>query len=207
MTMIPTIDASIRRATVADTATVAATVAAAFFDDPVTRWILPDLDRRRQVATAMFRLYVEPYVAVGETYLTAGAHGAAVWLPPGAQLMTAQQEEVFGEALAEILGPDADRCFQLAEVFATHHPDEPLYYCQFLATVPAVQGQGIGSTLLRDMLVRADREAMPAYHEATSPRNRALYERHGYVTTGVFTLPDDGPPLWTMWREPGAVIT
>ncbi len=30
---------------------------------------------------------------------------------------------------------------------------------------------------------------MPAYHEATTPRNRALYERHGYVTQGEFTLP------------------
>ena len=42
---------------------------------------------------------------------------------------------------------------------------------------------------------------MPAYHEASSPRNRALYERHGYVTQGEFTLPD-GPPLWPMWRDP-----
>ncbi len=38
---------------------------------------------------------------------------------------------------------------------------------------------------------------MPAYHEATSPRNRGLYERHGYVTQGEFTLPD-GPTLWRM---------
>ena len=43
---------------------------------------------------------------------------------------------------------------------------------------------------------------MPAYHEATSLRNRALYEQHGYVTQGEFTLPDGGPTLWRMWREP-----
>ena len=52
------------------------------------------------------------------------------------------------------------------------------------------------------MLERADREGMPAYHEATTPRNRALYERHGYVNHGEFTLPDDGPTLWRMWRDP-----
>jgi arginine/ornithine N-succinyltransferase beta subunit len=52
------------------------------------------------------------------------------------------------------------------------------------------------------MLARADDEGMPAYHEATSPRNRALYERHGYVDQGAFTLPDGGPTLWRMWREP-----
>jgi hypothetical protein len=52
------------------------------------------------------------------------------------------------------------------------------------------------------MLARADREGVPAYHEATSPRNRALYERHGYVNQGEFVLPDGGPTLWRMWREP-----
>lgn len=207
MTITPTAPATaagIRQATASDTVTVAATVAAGFFDDPVTRWILPDVQRRRQVATAMFELYVEPYVALGETYLTADARGAAVWLAPGAELMTADQEAAFGEALVEILGPDVDRAFQLAEIFAQHHPEEPLYYLQFVSTVPAVQGQGIGSALLRDMLGRADREGLPSYLEATSSRNRALYERHGYVTTGVFTLPDDGPPLWCMWRDPVA---
>ncbi len=106
----------------------------------------------------------------------------------------------FGTALAELAGPAIERMVQLEETFAQYHPEEPLYYCQFLATVPAFQSQGIGSTFLRQMLRRADSEGMPAYHEATTPRNRALYERHGYVGLGEFTLPDDGPPLWRMWR-------
>jgi GNAT superfamily N-acetyltransferase len=203
MTITPTIESGIRRATVGDTSGVARTVAAGFFDDPVTQWILPQVERRQQVATAMFKVYVEPYVAAGETYLTRDASGASAWLAPGVELMTAQQEEAFGAALVELLGPDADRCFQLAEIFAQHHPEEPLYYCQFLSTVPAFQGRGIGTALLRDMLERADREGVPSYLEATSPRNRVFYERHGYVTTGVFTLPNDGPPLWPMWRQPG----
>ena len=55
---------------------------------------------------------------------------------------------------------------------------------------------------MRHNLERADRNGHPAYHEATTPRSRALYERHGYVTIGEFTLPEDGPTLWRMWREP-----
>ena len=202
MTITQASNLGIRRAGPDDKTVVAATVAAGFFDDPVTRWILPDVERRREIVGPMFELYVEPYLPIGETYLTADAKGAAVWLPPHAQLMTAEQEEAFGEALVDLAGPEAERGFQLAEVFEQHHPSEPLYYCNFLSTVPAFQGRGIGSAFLRDMLGRADREGMPAYHEATSPRNRALYERHGYVTQGEFTLPDDGPTLWRMWREP-----
>jgi GNAT superfamily N-acetyltransferase len=197
-----TTNPTIRRASSADTATVAATVAAGFFDDPVTCWLLPDVDRRRQIIQPMFELYVEPYLTHGETYLTDDHHGAAVWLPPAAELLTAEQEAAFGEALAELVGPAAARCFALAEIFAEHHPDEPLYYCQFLSTVPAFQSRGIGSAFLHEVLQRADAEQVPAYHEATSPRNRALYERHGYVSQGEFRLPDGGPTLWRMWREP-----
>jgi GNAT superfamily N-acetyltransferase len=141
-------------------------------------------------------------VRPGETYLAGDGDGAAVWRPPGVELQSHDEEVELGRALEELVGPDLRRFEQLAETFAQHHPPEPLYYCQFLATVPAFQGRGIGSTLLRRMLARADREGMPAYHEATTPRNRALYERHGYVTQGVFELPDGGPPLWRMWRSP-----
>ena len=196
------LDVRIRRAATTDRHKVAAIVATAFFDDPVTEWLLPDVERRREVILPTFELYVQPYLPHGETYTTANDSGAAVWLPPHAQLSTAEEEEEFGAALVDVLGPDVDRAFQAAEIFAEHHPAEPTYYCQFLATVPDFQSRGIGSAFLRDMLWRADAEGLPAYHEATSPRNQALYERHGYVTLSEFVLPDGGPTLYRMWREP-----
>jgi GNAT superfamily N-acetyltransferase len=196
------VDTGIRRATSDDRTALATTIAAGFFDDPVTRWLLPDVEQRRALVVPTFEIYVDAYLPHGQTYLTADRAGAAVWLPPHAALLTAEQEIEFGIALTELLGSAFHRYQQLEEVFAEYHPEEPLYYCQFLSTVPGFQSRGIGSAFLRDMLARADDEGMPAYHEATSPRNRALYERHGYVDQGAFTLPDGGPTLWRMWREP-----
>ena len=202
MTSMQFVDVRLRRAAVTDRTRVAAIVAAAFFDDPVTQWLLPDIDRRRELVLPAFELFVGQYLPHRETYTTTDGAGAAVWLPPNTELSSPQDERAFGSALAEVLGPDTDRAIQLAEIFAEHHPQGPLYYCQFLATVPTHQGRGIGSAFLRDMLRRADTEGVPAYHEATTPRNRALYERHGYLARGEFTLPDNGPTLWPMWREP-----
>ena len=104
--------------------------------------------------------------------------------------------------MQHLAGGEAHRAFLLAETFARHHPTAAHYYLQFLSTEPAHQGRGIGSAFLRQMLERADREGRPAYHEATTRRNRALYERHGYVAVGQIQLPDDGPTVWPMWREP-----
>ena len=202
MTLMQSLDTGIRRAGATDRAAVAAIVAAGFFDDPVTQWLLPDVEHRREVILPMFEVYIGAYLAHGATYLTADGTGAAVWLPPGAELLTDEQEQPFLDALTTLMGPGVGRLFQLEETFAGHHPAEPLYYCNFLSTVPAFQGRGIGSAFLQDMLQRADADGLPAYHEATSPRNRALYERHGYVNQGELVLPDGGPTLWRMWRDP-----
>ena len=39
----------------------------------------------------------------------------------------------------------------------------------------------------------------PPYPEATDPRNRDLYARHGYQVREPFALPD-GALFWPMWR-------
>ncbi len=71
---------------------------------------------------------------------------------------------------------------------------------QFLATDPPLQSRGIGATLLRDVLAAADENGEAAYTEATSLRNRALYERLGFSFTREIPLPD-GPSLYAMWRD------
>lgn len=82
-----------------------------------------------------------------------------------------------------------------------HHPQDPHEYLWFLGVVPAAQGHGIGSALMAPVLERADRAGAPAYLEATSPRNRALYERHGFEPGPAIAV-GAGPPMWPMWRRP-----
>jgi ribosomal protein S18 acetylase RimI-like enzyme len=83
------------------------------------------------------------------------------------------------------------------------HPRKPPHwYLAVMGVDPQWQGRGIGSKLMRPALETLDAEGMPAYLEASTPRSRALYERHGFAVTGEFNLPSGGPPLWQMWREP-----
>jgi GNAT superfamily N-acetyltransferase len=103
--------------------------------------------------------------------------------------------------VTELLGPDAERAFRLDEILQEHVPAEPHLLLQILAVMPEEQGRGVGSALMRTVLERADREGLPAYLEATSDRNRALYERHGFEYRGPLRVPG-GPTLNAMWREP-----
>ncbi len=83
-----------------------------------------------------------------------------------------------------------------------HHPDEPHWYLYYLGTEPGKRGAGIGAAVMRPVLDLCDSRRLPAYLEATSPRNRTLYQRHGFVELESLVLPDGGPTMYPMWREP-----
>lgn len=173
----------------------------AFHDDPVFRWVVPDPDRRRATLPRFFALFAEHYIPLGETYLADGGTGAAAWAPPGTEAVTEETAEEFGERLGEIVGDDAGRGAEIQEVLDVHHPDQPVFYLQWLGVVPDRQRQGIGGRMLATVLERCDADGTPAFLDATSEGNRRLYERHGFEVVTEMTLPD-GPPVWPMWRDP-----
>jgi GNAT superfamily N-acetyltransferase len=87
-------------------------------------------------------------------------------------------------------------------VIQKHHPTVPHWYLYYLATTAHRQSTGIGSALMRPVLQTCDEQGIPAYLEATTERNRALYLRHGFVPAEPLPLPRGGPVLYPMWREP-----
>jgi hypothetical protein len=75
--------ASIGKATEADRSEVVTALAQAFYDDPVLGWFLPDDARRMRQLESLFGYFGEKvWFALDETYTTAMAAGAAVWMPP-----------------------------------------------------------------------------------------------------------------------------
>ena len=146
-----------------------------------------------------FEVFVDAYLSHGETYTDASVSGAALWASPDTDPLSAKP--VYAERLNAIAGVDAPRLFEVVELLEAHSPHERHYHLQFLGVRPERQGAGLGGALMAPMLQRCDRDGMPAYLEATSDRNRALYERLGFRARGDIPLPG-GPALWRMWRDP-----
>lgn len=189
------------RADRTDVPTLSRTLAFAFQEDPVFRWIVPDSAHRRQRLPDVFAAFADLYLPYEETYLAGGGLGAALWAPPGGPPFSTEQLETLGERLSTVLGDDAGRALELDAILAEHHPEQPAFYLQFMGVRPNQQGRGLGSQLLRTVLDVCDADHTPAYLEATSPDNRRLYERHNFGTFARVDLPS-GPSLWAMWRDP-----
>jgi GNAT superfamily N-acetyltransferase len=80
------------------------------------------------------------------------------------------------------------------------HPKELNWYLPLLAVDPSVQGQGVGSMLMREGVSRMEKDGVGGYLETQKEENHAFYNRFGYGLRDTLHPVPDGPPYYTMWR-------
>jgi ribosomal protein S18 acetylase RimI-like enzyme len=172
----------------------------AFSTDPGMRWLFPDTDRYRIAFPELIALAGATGFAAGTAEVASGGRAAAVWAPP----RDGGDSEDGGAYLAlfqrHIDPARLDTVLEWGARVGAHHPDGAHWYLVAIGVDPMWQGRGHGSALLRTGLERCDRDNLPAYLEASDPRNAALYTRHGFRVLDEIQVADS-PPLWPMWRE------
>lgn len=174
----------------------------AFSHDPVMNWGMPKPDSYSR----FFRMEAEQlFIPHQLVHRDSANRGAAMWLPPGVAYdikMSVSQLWLIFRLIMTTGIHVIKRLETLQTVMSKHHPKQPHYYLHAIGARQAHQGQGIGSSLLKHVTCRCDREHMPAYLESSSEKNNPLYERHGFEVTGEYKLAPAGPTFWFMWREP-----
>lgn len=193
----------VRKATSDEVDSLARTLARAFHDDPVFTWLVPDASRRRATTERAFGVYLRRvWLRHEETYVAEGAAGVCVWEPPGTWKLRIREQLALLPAMARTYGRLLPRTLAVIAALEKNHPEEPHYYLPFMGVAPESQGRGMGSALMHPILKRCDAEGVPAYLEASTPRNRTLYERHEFEVNEEFRPGRDAPPVWRMWRDP-----
>jgi GNAT superfamily N-acetyltransferase len=193
----------VRKATIDETHALARTRAQAFYDDPVFMWFLPDPSRRLVTSERGFELWLRRlWLDHNETYVGPEQAGVCIWDPPGKWKTGLWTQISLMPALARIFGRSLPRFLRAIATAEADHPTDPHYYLAFIGVQPERQRRGLGTALMKPILERCDAESIPAYLEATSHRNRALYQRHGFRVTQEYKLAPDAPPIWRMWRKP-----
>lgn len=199
----------VRKARPGETLALSRALARAFFEDPLGTYVIPDPARRLAILERGFDLFLRRvWIGHEETY-TAGdtGVGACIWEPPGTWKIGAAKQLSMLPAMVGAFGRSLPRLLSALSAAERGHPEEPHYYLPILGVEPESQGRGRGSAMMFPILSRCDAEGVPAYLEASTPRNRALYERHGFKTTEAFQLGRGGPTFWRMWRAPGSGST
>jgi GNAT superfamily N-acetyltransferase len=204
--MVHIVERTIRVAERSDARATAATLARAFDDDPLMTWILPDAQLRRRRLPQLFAVLLRRYYlghGATEIVLAAGqVLGCGMWAPPGAWLPPAQRQLAAAPGIVRALGSRFRVTNSAFSAIARVHPREPHWYLSGLGTDPPAQGTGVGGQLLRSRLARCDMTGLPAYLESSKESNVGYYETFGFMVTHEVKIPDGGPTLWPMWRQP-----
>lgn len=188
----------------ADHEAAAEALALAFADDPAWAHLLPDDSMRAEQLLLFFNAEFE-HLAPGdhEVWLAEDGAGAAVWARPGRWRQPLSVALRQGRQMARIFGRRLPLAFWAQMRFERRHPSSPRHwYLHYLGVEPRRQGRGLGGALMAPILAECDANAVPAYLESSTERNRRLYERNGFSLTGTFGMPVTGPPIREMWREP-----
>jgi GNAT superfamily N-acetyltransferase len=190
--------ARVRQAQPHDARRLAAPLARAFFDDPVTIWANPSERTRARRIERFFLGRMRTLVPHELSWSADDASGCAIWSPPDGWQMGLRE---LLHDLPAFLSPHTPRVLRGMHSVERRHPSRPHYYLAILGVDPPSQGRGLGSALLQPMLRRCDDEGVGAYLETGTERNVSFYARHGFRVMDEVRLLK-GPPMWLMWRDP-----
>ena len=193
----------VRTVTPADQTRLTGVMARAFDDDPIANWFAAqDKSRARRILDFMNVAY-QMTAPHGDAYTTNDLQGGAYWSPPGKWKMGILEQLRLMPAMIRVASlKRVPALMGGLNAIEKKHPHAPHYYLMALGVEPALQGKSIGTQLMAPVLEKCDSEGIPAYLESSKEINVPLYERNGFKVTEQFQVPNGGPPIWLMWRDP-----
>ncbi len=180
----------------------ATTLAAAFDNDPLFRFLLPDASTRPQWLIWMHSQALrEARTAQGALTIGAGPTVGAICLFP---------VDTWPPSMRQTIGavgwPPGVPSLRLAR-WGMHiegqcrkaHPKGKHVYIHVLGVAPQEKGRGFGGGLLRHACAMADEAGAFTHLETSNEVNLSLYQRFGFEVQTELTS-HGGPPVWTMTR-------
>jgi GNAT superfamily N-acetyltransferase len=183
----------------ADRDAVSRAMRAAFRDDPVFSYVLPDPGVRAKRLPGLFSFICDHALHRGVGFVAGEGLAASLWFPPGVAKESILDVAISAVPAIRATGSGIIRLLRVNEGNERHRPREPHWYLHLAGCDPSAQGQGLGGAIIRAGLARADDGGMPAYLETGKEANLALYRNFGFAVRDSWRL-KHGPQIWSMYR-------
>lgn len=195
-----------RPLTLSDVEEAAQVIAQSFVDDPLTSFMLPLKATRVKTLVKFFRPYGEVSIknqrgfGVGEPL-----QGVAYWKFPAQESMSISVKSL-GKFLPLLftLYPigyfRARAILDRIDLLHTQYASDPHFYLDNLGVLPAAQGKGVSSKLIRPFLNLADAQKVIAYTDTVTPTNVPLYEHFGFELVEASPVHRKGITVYALRR-------
>ena len=158
--------------TTADRAEITRTLALAFQNDPVFRWMIPGDEVRRSRLPKLFDVFLDIEVGRGLILASAQVEAVSFWRSAGKAVTPFADYLVRAWPMVSNFAPSLIRMLTVSGAIDAHLPrDRPFWYAHFVGVHPDAQRKGWGAALVRAGLDRARAENLPVYLETARPEN------------------------------------
>jgi ribosomal protein S18 acetylase RimI-like enzyme len=197
-----------RLLTLADLKRAVYVLARAFQDDPLFKYLVPDIRKRQYVLEIFFSIFLKFSIQNFKAYgVSKPIDGVAIWSFPNLKGM--YLSGLFGiDLLKLVFSRMTFSFFKMLNIFSKSekmrkkYAPKPHYYLEAIAVLPKFQGKGLASKLIKPFLKKADKELVGIYTETMKASNVTLYEHFGFQCIEKYQLPNTDVNLWALFRSP-----
>ena len=178
----------------------------AFFDDPMTVFLMDNVDKRQKALYWMFTKLAQYCRKWGEAYTDENQIGGSLWLTPGNTTMTTGRVIRAGmwqmpfrlgwQGFSRFGRLDGEASKRHKKLAPGDH-----WYLLMLGVDPDQQGTGIGSAAIEIGAEKAKAAGLPVYLETMAESNVSFYEKRGFEVAEEYLI-DDSLRTWSMIRRP-----
>ncbi|MDB5141056.1 MAG: GCN5-related N-acetyltransferase [Mucilaginibacter sp.] len=177
------------KAVAADKGLVVDLLARSFQTNKSVNYILSAGDRRSKRLVALMEYSFEACLLSGDVWLSDDRKACALTYFPHLKKMSIRSVWLDGRLIFKAIGLAGIRKALRREAAVKKlQPPAAMLYLWFIGVDPAFQRQGIGSSLLTEVLAFADKSRLPVYLETSALENLSWYEHFGFVVYGRLVL-------------------
>ena len=177
------------------------TLAKALENDPTAEYFFPNVSKRLGRLRWLYRVCLRYALRYGAVDTVERVDGVAVWFRPEFTAWTWPRMFRTGMLAAPwAVGWSATRrILTFIRASAAVHSRAiagPHWYLSTLGVRPECQGQGLGASLVRHGLRRAQADGLPCYLETTTERAVAFYLKNGFQLVRQGRVTGNGPHVF-----------
>jgi hypothetical protein len=170
-----------------------------FEDNQSVNYIVKQDNKRAERIKALMDYSFEICFMFGEVYLSDDQKGCALVLYPDQKSFSIKSTLMDVQLLLNAIGlTRVAKAMSRETAIKSNYPKDPIYYLWFLGVINSDQNKGIGSQLLKEIIIDSQKQHKPIYLETSTIKNIPWYKKFGF---SIYNELDFGYKLFMLRKE------
>ncbi len=167
-------------------------------------WIVKQDNKRSQRVRDLIDYSFEACIHSEQIYMTDSQDGVIICSLSDDKIPALQEAYLTARFIFQVCGMDGTgKALRREQYVTSFHPwDEEFIYIWFIAVDKAMQGKGIGSKMLLQVIDKSIKEKLPIYVETSDMGNLKFYQKHGFEVYHISEPEIFGFQLYFLRRLP-----